>query len=161
MSETILHITSREAWKTAQEQGQYTSPSLTSEGFIHCSTQAQVLPVAEKFYKGQTGLILLVIDSTRLSSELKWEPPFDGSPPEGKHLHLRRVPVSDTFPHVYGPINLDAVVQIIDFEPTAEGKFILPKVPSGPGLDKFEVENGKLWNSIYRQGNTVIYQVNP
>ncbi len=122
MSEIILHITSRQAWNTAQEQGQYTSPSLTSEGFIHCSTHAQVLPVAEKFYKGQTGLVLLVIDSKRLSSELKWEPPFDGSPPP-------EVPVSDIFPHVYGPINLDAVVQIIDFEPTAEGKFILPKVP--------------------------------
>ena len=130
MSNTILHITSREAWKTAQEQGQYTSPSLTNEGFIHCSTQVQVLPVAEKFYKGQTGLVLLVIDSTRLSSELKWEPPFDGVPPAGKTpAPSAGVPVSDTFPHVYGPINLDAVVQIIDFEPTAEGKFILPKVP--------------------------------
>ena len=122
MSETILHITSREAWETAQEQGQYTAPSLTSEGFIHCSTRAQVLQVAEKFYKGQAGLILLVIDSTRLSSGLKWEAPFDGAPPPG-------VPVSDAFPHIYGPINLDAVVQVIDFEPTADGKFILPTVP--------------------------------
>jgi uncharacterized protein (DUF952 family) len=130
MSKTILHITSRETWKTAQEQGRYTSPSLTSDGFIHCSTRAQVLPVAEKFYKGQTGLVLLVIDSTRLSSELKWEPPFDGAPPAGKMpAPSAGVPVSDIFPHVYGPINLDAVVQIIDFEPTAEGKFILPKVP--------------------------------
>ena len=57
MNETILHITSRQAWKTAQEQGQYTAPSLTSDRFIHCSTRAQVLPVAEKFYKGQAGLI--------------------------------------------------------------------------------------------------------
>ena len=52
MSETILHITSREAWETAQEQGQYTVPSLTNDGFIHCSTPAQVLSVAEKFYQG-------------------------------------------------------------------------------------------------------------
>jgi len=122
MSETILHITSREAWKTAQEQGQYNAPSLTSDRFIHCSTREQVLPVAEKFYKGQAGLILLVIDSTHLSSELKWESPFDGIPPTG-------VPVNDVFPHIYGPINLDAVVQVIDFEPTADGKFILPTVP--------------------------------
>ena len=84
MSETILHITSREAWETAQEQGQYTVPSLTNDGFIHCSTPAQVLSVAEKFYQGQTGLVLLVIDLARLSSDLKWEPPFDGAPPAGK-----------------------------------------------------------------------------
>ncbi len=57
MSETILHITSRGAWKTAQEQGQYDASSLTGDRFIHCSTREQVLPVAEKFYKGQAGLI--------------------------------------------------------------------------------------------------------
>jgi len=122
MSETILHITSREAWKAAQEAGQYTAPSLTSDGFIHCSTRSQVLPVAEKFYKGQTGLVILVIDSTRLSSDLKWEAPSDGAPPAG-------VSASETFPHIYGSINLDAVVQVLDFEPTAGGKFILPTVP--------------------------------
>ena len=122
MSETILHITSREAWSAAQSAGQYTAPSLTSDGFIHCSTRAQVLSVAEKFYKGQTGLVILVIDSARLSSSLKWEAPSDGTPPP-------RISSSETFPHIYGPINLDAVVQVLDFEPTAGGKFILPRVP--------------------------------
>ena len=122
MSEKIFHITSREAWNAAQEQGQYTAPSLTSEGFIHCSTRAQVLPVAEKFYRGQTGLVILVIDSARLSSGLNWEAPFDGAPPLG-------VPASEAFPHVYGPIDLDAVVQVLDLAPSAGGKFILPMVP--------------------------------
>jgi len=119
MSETILHITSREAWEIAQEQGQYTAPSLTKEGFIHCSTQSQVVSVAEKFYKGQTGLVLLIIDSTRLSSDLKWEPPFDGAPPPG-------VSTGEIFPHIYGPINLDAVIQVIDFVPASDGRFVLP-----------------------------------
>jgi len=119
MSEKIFHITSREAWNAEQKQGQYTAPSLKSEGFIHCSTRTQVLPVAERFYKGQTGLVILVIDSARLSSGLKWELPFDAAPPPG-------VPASDAFPHVYGPINLDAVVQVIDFIPAADGRFILP-----------------------------------
>ena len=121
MSGTILHITSRDAWDIAQRQGQYSAPSLMSEGFIHCSTHKQVLPVADKFYKGQTGLILLVIDSTRLSSDLKWEPPFEGAPPPG-------VSENDTFPHIYGPINLDAIVQVIDFIPTANGRFVLPSL---------------------------------
>ena len=83
MSELIFHIASRDAWDAAQKAGQYTAPSLTSDGFIHCSTRAQVLPVAEKFYKGQAGLILLAIDPTRISSSLKWEALSDGAPPAG------------------------------------------------------------------------------
>jgi uncharacterized protein (DUF952 family) len=122
MSETILHITTRDAWDVAQRQGQYSAPSLMSEGFIHCSTRKQVLPVADQFYKGQTGLIILVIDATRLSSKLKWEPPFEGASPAG-------VPANDAFPHIYGPINLEAVVQVLGFEPASDGRFVLPALP--------------------------------
>jgi len=117
----IFHITSRIAWLDAQKNGKYTAPSLDSEGFVHASTLSQVLPVAEKFYKGQSGLVLLVIDPTRLASDLKWEPPFDGAPPPG-------APPADLFPHVYGPINLDAIVQVLDFEPGADGRFVLPSL---------------------------------
>ena len=102
----------------AKQSGQFAAPSLKSDGFIHCSTYAQALPVAEKFYKGQTGLVLLVIDPTRLTSGLKWEPP-DGTPPPG-------VPAGESFPHVYGPINLDAIVQILDFDPEPDDHFKLP-----------------------------------
>lgn len=119
MSGLILHITSNDAWASAKKAGQYIAPSLAAEGFIHCSTSAQAVPVAEKFYKGQTGLILLVIDPARLNSGLKWELPFDGAPPPG-------APAADLFPHVYGPINLDAVIQILDFEVDSSGHFHLP-----------------------------------
>jgi len=121
MNETILHITTREAWNNAQRQGRYSAPSLMNEGFIHCSTRKQVLPVADKFYKGQAGLILLVINLARLSSDLKWEPPFEGAPPAG-------VAAKDTFPHIYGPINLDAVVRVIDFVTAPDGRFVLPSL---------------------------------
>jgi uncharacterized protein (DUF952 family) len=117
MNENIFHITTREAWDAAQAQGQYTASSLTNEGFIHCSTREQVLPVAEKFYRGQAGLILLVIDSARLTSGLKWEPPFDGAPPAG-------VSAAEMFPHIYGPINLDAVLQILHLELASNGRFV-------------------------------------
>ena len=115
----IFHITSRKEWLAAQKTGQYVAPSLASEGFIHCSTRLQAAPVAEKFYKGQTGLVLLVIDPARLSSDLKWEPPFDGAPPPG-------APAVDLFPHVYGPIDLDAVTKVVKFEPNADGEWTLP-----------------------------------
>ncbi len=119
MSALILHITSRQAWQAAQADGEYRAASLAREGFIHCSTNAQVVPVAEKFYKGQHGLVLLVIDPVRLRSPLKWEAPSDGVSPNG-------VPAEDSFPHIHGPLNLDAVIKILDFEPGADGRFISP-----------------------------------
>lgn len=116
----IFHITSRKAWEAAQERGDYRAESLATEGFIHCSTLSQVLPVAENFYKGQRGLALLAIDPTLLSSDLKWEPPSGGSPLPG-------VPQGDPFPHIYGPINVDAVAQVLDFEPDPNGNFQMPR----------------------------------
>ncbi len=117
----IIHITSRRLWDEARRAGQYASPGLPTDGFIHCSTVSQVVPVAGRFYRGQTGLVLLVVDPARLSSTLKWEPSAEGAPPPG-------VPAADLFPHVYGPINLDAVVQVLDFEPAPSGEFVLPGV---------------------------------
>ena len=119
MSELIFHITSRSEWDAAQKAGQYVTPSLAKEGFIHCSTLAQVLPVADKFYKGQSGLILLGIDPARLSSAVKWEPPFEGAPPSG-------VSSADLFPHIYGALDLAAVVQVLDLVSAPDGSFILP-----------------------------------
>ena len=117
----IFHITTRTDWDSAQAKGEYVVDSLQSEGFIHCSTLAQVLPVAEKYYAGQSGLILLMIEPTLLSSDLKWEDPSGGAPPPG-------VPEGDLFPHVYGPINLDAVVDVLDFIRDASGNWTMPSV---------------------------------
>jgi len=115
----IYHITARRAWQEAQPRGEYRADSLESEGFIHCSTRTQILPVAEKFYKGQLGNVLLMIDPTLLASELRWEPPSGGAPPHG-------VPDGELFPHVYGPINLDAIVNVFDFESNPDGSYKLP-----------------------------------
>lgn len=117
----IFHITSRKDWEAAQAKGEYIADSLRLEGFIHCSTLAQILPVAEKFYKGQSGLVLLMIEPTLLSSTLKWEPPSGGTPPPG-------VPAGDKFPHIYGPINLDAVVNVSDFIRDSYDNWALPAV---------------------------------
>ncbi len=118
----ILHITTRKAWIDATRLGQYSAPSLPTEGFVHASTISQLLPVAAKFYKDQSGLVLLEIDPKLLTSELKWEKPTGGPPPG--------VPEDDAFPHIYGPINLDAVVQVLDFVPGPNGEFSVP-----PSLD--------------------------
>jgi uncharacterized protein (DUF952 family) len=105
----ILHITARSHWQKAQQQGVYLAGSLETEGFIHCSTPAQVVATANSFFPGQTGLVLLCIESDRVQSELRYEG-SDGS----------------LFPHLYGQLNLDAVMQVLDFEPNADGNFALP-----------------------------------
>lgn len=115
----IYHITSRSAWNEARQQGEYRAESLETEGFIHCSAVTQVLPVVEKYYLGAQDLLLLVIDPVELSSELKWEPPSGGSPPPG-------VPEGDLFPHIYGPINLEAVVKTADLTSNPDGHYNLP-----------------------------------
>jgi uncharacterized protein (DUF952 family) len=114
----IYHITLRAAWVKARERGEYRAASLENEGFVHCSTNSQILPVVDKFFKGQRSLLLLVIDPSLLSSELKWEPPSGGAPPG--------IPADDLFPHVYGPINLDAIVKTVDLESTPDGSYDLP-----------------------------------
>jgi uncharacterized protein (DUF952 family) len=78
-----------------------------------------VLPVVEKYYRGQPGLLLLTIDPALLSSDLKWEPPSGGTPPPG-------VPEGDLFPHIYGPLNLEAVVKAVDLEANPDGNYNLP-----------------------------------
>ena len=113
MTEIILHATSRAAWSAAQASGQYSAGSLEGEGFIHCSKASQILRVANLVFAGQHGLVLLVIDPGLLTSELRWDPGVDLA--------------TELFPHIYGPINLEAVLQVLDFEPAADGKFQLPK----------------------------------
>ncbi|MCJ7434179.1 MAG: DUF952 domain-containing protein [Anaerolineales bacterium] len=114
----ILHITSRAEWQTAQARGDYRAPSLETEGFIHMSTSKQVIRVANAFYRGQNGLVLLVVDETRVSSQVKWEAPAGAS--------ASGISQDDKFPHVYGPLNLNAVIDVLDFNPDADGNFQLP-----------------------------------
>ena len=113
MTDIILHVMPRTSWSAAQKAGVYTADTLAGQGFIHCSKAGQVLRVADTVFAGQQGLLLLVIDPARLTSKLRWEPGVDLT--------------TELFPHVYGPINLDAVVDMLDFEPDSDGKFHLPK----------------------------------
>lgn len=117
----ILHITSKQDWSNAQAKGEYTAPSLATEGFIHFSTDKQAVNVANAFYRGRTDLVLLVVDETKLKPDLKWEAP--AGPPADN------ISRADLFPHLYGPLNLDAVGSVLDFQPDpATEAFTLPKL---------------------------------
>jgi uncharacterized protein (DUF952 family) len=118
----ILHITRQQDWQAALESGAYQAHSLAKEGFIHCSTAAQVLRIANNFYRGQTDLVLLVIDTDKLIPPLKFEAPVNpatGQPEPG---------VIDLFPHIYGPLNLEAVPKVVAFPQNADGLFLLPPI---------------------------------
>jgi uncharacterized protein (DUF952 family) len=86
------------------------APSLADEGFIHCSTHAQVVATANRIFRGSGDLLLLELDPSKLTATLRWE---------------RATDVGDEFPHIYGPLNLDAVV----------GTRPLPEGPDGYTLD--------------------------
>ncbi len=114
----ILHIASRAEWATALSRGEYIAASLGTEGYIHCSTEKQLPHIANAFYRGRNDLVLLVIDASKLAPELRWEAPA-GPPAPG-------ISDADSFPHVFGPINLTAVTAVLDFTPDAAGTFALP-----------------------------------
>ena len=84
---------------------------LAEEGFIHCSHAHQVVPVADAIYRGTPGLVLLVIDPAAVRAEIREEALCNSG---------------ERFPHIYGPLNVDAVVDVLPFEPTADGSFELP-----------------------------------
>jgi len=117
VSEFILHVTPRTCWSAAQKAGAYTAGTLAGDGFIHCSKADQILRVASAVFAGQHGLVVLVIDLVRLTSEIRWEPGVDLA--------------TELFPHVYGPINLDAVVRVLAFEPGPNGLFSPPDIGNG------------------------------
>ena len=106
MTEHIFHISTRADWDETLRTGTYTTSTvgrtLAEEGFIHASRREQVAGVLERYYRslGQP-LVLLTIDPSRLTD-----------------ADVRVEPVGhDTYPHVYGPINRDAVVEVEPLEP--------------------------------------------
>jgi uncharacterized protein (DUF952 family) len=113
---TILHITTKRDWEEAKRNGVYEAPSIKTDGFIHCSTARQTIETANAFFRGTADLVLLLIDEDAARAEVRYEPPASGhSDP------------NDLFPHLYGPLNLDAVKNVVDFPPRGDGLFELPK----------------------------------
>lgn len=112
----ILHITTRPAWVASTSSGAaatYIAPSLQSDGFIHCSTPAQVTQPANAMFKGQTDLVLLCIDEDKVRAPVVYEDCYESG---------------TEFPHIYGPLNRDAVLGVVDFPPHADGSFSLPSL---------------------------------
>jgi uncharacterized protein (DUF952 family) len=107
----IFHITSRGEWEEAVPAGRYVPAAYEADGFIHLSTREQVARVADARFAGASDLVLLCVAADRLSAPLRYETGDPGS--------------AELFPHLYGPLATDAVVEVL---PLVEGPagFALP-----------------------------------
>ncbi|MCK8681211.1 MULTISPECIES: DUF952 domain-containing protein [Streptomyces] len=102
----IFHLVPEAEWPPAPGSA-YRPASLSTEGFVHCSgDEAIAQEVAAALYREVPGtLLLLTLDESRLTAELRWEE-ADGR----------------SFPHVYGEIAPDAVVAVQELRRDAEGQ---------------------------------------
>ena len=106
----IYHITHRQAWEQARQLGCYHGDTLATEGFIHCSTRDQVGRTADRYFRGQSDLVLLCIDPGRVDAEIRYETSAGG----------------EEFPHIYGLLNTTAVQQVVELVSNQDDSFSIP-----------------------------------
>lgn len=113
---TIICITTHSIWKNALKSGAYTHSTITSSlqevGFIHATTPAQTMDIIPRF-ANQKDVMLLFIDTQKVKAPVKFEAARSGR--EG------------LFPHIYGPLNVDAVYATADVDSDDEGNFLAPE----------------------------------
>lgn len=111
----IYKICERKAWLAAEHHGEFRgSQADAADGFIHLSTAAQLAGTAAKHFAGATDLLLVAVDAGALGQALKWEPSRGG----------------DLFPHLYGPLALDAVRWTRPLADEVNGHRAMPELPS-------------------------------
>ncbi|MFB6073545.1 MAG: nickel pincer cofactor biosynthesis protein LarC, partial [Haloarculaceae archaeon] len=107
-ADRLVHVLEAERWAEVDEE--YAPASLETEGFVHCATPAQVPAVAQYNYADAKDPRLLVIDPARVEAEIRYEEQPDGG----------------GYAHVYGPLNADAVLDVLAF-PREDGRYVLPE----------------------------------
>ena len=106
MDTAIFHIVPARDWEQAAEP--YAPASLETEGFIHCSAAEQVPRVAAALFAGRFDLLLVEIDPGRLEARVWWEDCYE---------------TGEEFPHIYGPLPQDAVIDVRPYLPDERGQF--------------------------------------
>ena len=109
----IYKICPASAWREAERQGVYRgSADDARDGFIHFSTPAQVAETLRKYFHGQTGLFLIAVDADALGDALRWE--------RSRHDQL--------FPHLYGTLDLGAVLGVQTLHARPDGSHEIPEL---------------------------------
>ena len=107
----IFKVLSTDQWKIAEDQGEFHGAAIDlSDGYIHFSTPEQVQETVAKHFAGQTDLLLIGVDPSKLGDELKWEPSRGGA----------------LFPHLYSTLKLDSVVSVDELPLGKDGRHIFP-----------------------------------
>ncbi|MFK8112219.1 MAG: DUF952 domain-containing protein [Rubripirellula sp.] len=107
----LYKVVSSEVWEAAQREGRFLGAGIDAQdGFIHLSAPDQVVETVEKHFAGQSNLVLIGVEAEKLGESLKWEPSRGGA----------------LFPHVYGPIELNAVTNVQPLPLGADGKHQFP-----------------------------------
>ena len=120
---SIYHLALAADWANARDgDGQYRistiGRTLEDVGFIHCSFARQVRGVADAFYRDRTDVVLLTIDRSKVRAQVRED-----------HVAL----ANDAFPHIYGPLDVDAVVAVEPLARRPDGTLALPARPNGAG----------------------------
>jgi uncharacterized protein (DUF952 family) len=111
----IYHIADAGDWALARQDGAYRQSTrgvtLAQQGYIHASTAGQVAQVANAFYAGLDGLVVLEIDTGKVAPDIRWERPPGAA---------------EEYPHIYGPLSVAAVVRVLPLPPDESGRFRFP-----------------------------------
>ena len=103
----IYHLVSPSIWNSLGP-GPYRAESLDTETFIHCSNADQVARAANRFYADAAELLVLCIDTDQLTHPLRDE----------------EAGIGERFPHIYGPINREAVISVQPLQRDASGHWV-------------------------------------
>jgi uncharacterized protein (DUF952 family) len=116
MTALVYKIAPVELWRRAEDSGLFTgAPIDMQDGFIHLSSAAQVKETARLHFAGQRDLLLIAVRATALGERLKWETSRGGA----------------LFPHLYGSLNLDAVVWTVPLPLQPDGLHLFPNLETG------------------------------
>ncbi|MDQ2627885.1 MAG: DUF952 domain-containing protein [Actinomycetota bacterium] len=110
-ADILVHLCGARDWAAAQAAGALRPESLDGVGFVHLSTPQQVHLPANRLYRGRTDLVLLQVDPAKVASPVRWEPGVPGDPE------------AMLFPHLYGPLPVDAVIGVRAYRPGPDGAF--------------------------------------
>lgn len=104
----IYHLVPAADWERSHGKADYTAPSLASQGFLHASVSlGQLLWVANRLYRNVSDLAVLCIDEARVTTSIRYE--------GGGH--------EQPFPHIYGPLNMDAVIEVRRLRKGGQGRW--------------------------------------